>query len=307
MLLSFAIKDFKEDREFRNISKVTLTNYMTEMREFYNYCVEQELIDTADISNRTIKNYLVMCQKVRNNNPTTINSKLRTLKIFFNYLEEIEIYQTNNNPTRKINYVKADTKIEVFTDEQIKQMLTYYRRLKTRDKGFYAYRNSAMIVTLLSTGMRPGELVNIKWSDVNFESGIITVFGKLHTQTSLPMVNKLGVELNAYKIMCKREFKELPNYVFVTRAGKKMTVQALISIFKRLKKNMGFQNVRCCAYDFRHTFAHRFLMNGGDIYTLQKLMRHSTIDMVQRYLAIWGTALKEQNEKYNPINKMDYL
>ena len=79
MLLKFAIQDFKEEREFKQISKATLTNYMNCLREFHNYCVEMEIVDIADVSSSTVKNYLIYCQKQRNNNPTTINSKLRLL------------------------------------------------------------------------------------------------------------------------------------------------------------------------------------------------------------------------------------
>lgn len=83
MLLKFAIKDFKEDREFKNVSAKTLQNYMETLEQFHSFCVEQEIIDVADISTRNIKTYLIYCQQKLNNNPTTINTRL---KIFFNYL-----------------------------------------------------------------------------------------------------------------------------------------------------------------------------------------------------------------------------
>lgn len=305
MLLKFAIKDFKDDRVFRQISKSTLTNYMGCLHEFHDYCIAHEIVDTHDITRQTLKEYLIYCQIERVNNATTINSKLRSLKIFFNYMEEIEVYTEKNNPGKKVDYVKADVRIEVFSNSQIQQMLSYYRRVKARNKNLYAYRDSTIIITLLATGIRKGELINLKWSDVDLDNRHIILFGKLRTQTSIPMADKLQKELVEYQLFCIRHFNKLPIYVFVTSEGKPMSAQAVNSVFRRLKLKMNFPNVRCCAYDFRHTFAHRFLMNGGDVFTLQKLMRHSSIEMTQRYLAIWGTALKEQNEKYNPLNNLD--
>lgn len=305
LLIRYAIQDFKEDREFKQISKATLTNYMGCLQEFHKYCIEMEIVDITDVSSSTVKNYLIYCQKQRNNNPTTINSKLRSLKIFFNYLEEVEIFTSKNNPTKKTNYIRANVKIEVFSDVQIKEMLSYYRRLKSRDKSFYAYRDSTIIVNLLGTGMRLGELINLKWSDIDFQNRSIIVFGKLKTQTSIPMADKLHTELLEYHAYCKKEFEKIPVHVFVNRNGKQLTADAIKNIFKRLKEKMNFTNVRCSAYDFRHTFAHRFLTNGGDVFTLQKLLRHSSIAMTQRYLAIWGTALHERNEKFNPLNNID--
>jgi len=93
LLLKFEVQDFREYREFKQISKANMTHYLGCLREFHH-------------------------------NPTTIYSKLRTIKIFFNCLEEIGIFTAQNNPAKQLSYVRANVKIEVFSDDQIKEMLS---------------------------------------------------------------------------------------------------------------------------------------------------------------------------------------
>ena len=305
MLLKFAIKDFKDDREYKNLSAKTITSYLYTLNEFQEWCAKQEMIDVNDISSGTIKSYLLYCQKERNNNPTSRNHKLHNLKIFFNYLQDEEVISEKRNPISKLEYVKEDVKIEVFNDNHIKQMLSYYRRLKTRDKSFNAYRDHTIILVLLGSGMRLGELCNLKWSDIDLKNGLMLVYGKQRKYSSIPMADKLIKELCEYKIFCEREFNELSEHVFVSRDNKKLSPNAIKCVFKRLKDIMNFSDVRLSAHTFRHTFAHRFLMNGGDVFTLQKMLRHSNLKMTEKYLDIWGTELKEQNEKFNPLNNLD--
>lgn len=305
MLLKFAIQDFKDDRIYKNLSERTIESYLATLNEFQSYCADRKIINVEDVTPSIIKSYIVFLQQERNNNPTTRNSKLHHLKIFFNYLQECEIIDEKHNPTKKIPYAKTELKIEVFNDYHIKQMLNYFRRLKTREKSLYAYRGYAMILTLLGTGMRLGELVNLKWNDIDFANGTVVVFGKKRQQSSIPITNKLVKELAEYRIFCEQEFGDLSPYVFVNRQNKQLTTNAVKCIFKRLKKIMNFKDVRLSCHTFRHTFAHRFLQAGGDVFTLQKMLRHSDLSMTERYLAIWGTALKEQNEKFNPLNKLD--
>lgn len=305
MLFKFAMKDFKDEKEFCNLSPRTIEAYMATLGEFQEFCTDRELIDTKDMKETTIKSYLMYCQRIRKNNVVTRNTKLHHLKIFFNYLQQADVITEKDNPTRKMKLAKEEVKIEVFQDYHIKQMLGYYRRLKTRDKSFYAYRDHTIIVFLLGTGSRLGEMVNIQWKEIDLVSQTATLFGKARKQQTVPLSEKLVKELCEYKVFVERELGRLPEHVFTTREGDKLTPNSVKLLFKRLKKIMNFTDVRLSAHTFRHTFAHRCLMAGMDVFTLQKLLRHSNLRMTERYLALWGTALKEQNEKFNPLNTLE--
>jgi integrase/recombinase XerD len=272
MLMKFAVKDFRDDREYKNLSPKSISSYLLTLEEFQKFCFQQEIIDVNDITASIVKSYLLYCQNERKNNPSTKNTKLHTLKIFFNFLEQSEVITTKQNPCKKLGYAMEEIKIEVFSDHQIKQMLGYFQRLKYRDKSFYAYRDYTTIVFLLGTGVRLGEFINLKWSQVDFKNGLITVWGKKRQQSSIPLTDKLIKELCEYRLFCERHSDILPDFVFTNREGLALTTNAVKCIFKR---------------------------------SLQRMLRHSDLRMTQRYLAIWGTALKEQNDKYNPLNNLE--
>jgi integrase/recombinase XerD len=305
MLLKFAIQDFKEDREFQNLSNQTIKTYQIMLGEFQRYCAEKNVLNVEDITNNTVKSYLLYCMKSKDNNPVTINTKIKNLRAFFNYMVKNEIINEKCNPMLKIEKVKTDTKIEVFSDNHIKQMLGYYRRLKGREHSFYAYRDHTLILTLLGTGVRLGELCSLTWDKVDLVTATIIVYGKNRTQASIPITDKLVKELAEYMVFCQQHFLEKSEHVFINKENEPLTTDAVKNVFKRLKAIMNFKDVRLSAHTFRHTFAHRFLMNGGDVFTLQKMLRHSSLKMTEKYLAIWGTALREQNNKYNPLNSLD--
>jgi integrase/recombinase XerD len=303
-LLKFSIQSFIADREYKNLSSNTIKAYQIELNTFHAYCISKEMINVKDITQAFVKQYLIYCQTERGNNPTTRNTKLRTIKAFFNYLQDEEVLRS---PLAKMNYVKEQIKIEAFTDSQIKAMLTHYARMKNYDKSYIAYRDYVIVFTLLGTGVRLGEMINLKWSDVDLTNRIVTVFGKKRELSSIPITNRLVLELSEYKLFCQQFFKTLPECIFVsTRSTEQLTTDAAKSIFKRLKVSMPFSNkVRISAHTFRHTFAHMMIMNGCDVFTLQKMLRHTDIKMTEKYLSLWGTALAEVNNKYNPLNNMD--
>ncbi len=77
--------------EEANLSPKTIASYLLTLKEFQTYCAKQEIVSIEDVTQSVIKSYLLYCQKERGNSPVTRNSKLHSIKIFFNHLEEIEV------------------------------------------------------------------------------------------------------------------------------------------------------------------------------------------------------------------------
>lgn len=302
MLLKFAYQDFLDDRRFNNTSKANIKNYEHLLGKFIDYCIENEVMNAEDITYSHVREYLLFCQE-KGDKPSTINTKLLRIRAFLNYLIDCEVISVN--PAKKIKMQKDDVKINVFSDEQIRQMLSYYRRIHRREKDYFAYRDYMVIVTILGTGTRRGEIVNLKWSDIDFVNLSLSVFGKNRRKETLPITDKLAKELGAFQTFCKQYWGELSEYVFASRTNKQMTENSLMLVFKYLGEKMNFKDVRVSAHTFRHTFCHRLAMSGMSAFAIQKLMRHRNIAVTMKYVAMWGNELREQNDKYNPLNSLD--
>jgi len=90
--------------------------------------------------------------------------------------------------------------------------------------------------------------------------------------------------------------------LFLTRDGKPMTVNCIKLIFSRLAKTSGIRRLH--AHLCRHTFAINYLLNGGDIYSLQEILGHTTLDMVRHYLHFNNSQIIVRHHKYSPMDKL---
>lgn len=303
MLLKFAIQDFIEDREYNNSAESNIKNIRYNLRGFYDYCIENDLINVEDIKHVHVKVYMNKRRKL-GDKPNTLNTRLLRIRSLFNYCVESEYI--SKSPATKVKRTLDDTRVNVFSDEQVEQMLGYYRRLKQRDKRMYAIRDYTLILFFISTGFRRSEVCNLKWADVDLERRTIKVFGKNRTLESVVITEKLTKELANFKAFLNRYFEdEEVEYVFPNRYGKQLTTNAVHLIFKELRKKMNFKDVRLSAHTFRHTFCHRLVTAGMSPFAVQRMMRHKNITVTMRYANMWGEELRQQNEEFNPLNNLN--
>lgn len=301
MLISECFKEFISDRKCRNLSPLSIKKYEMTLKLFGDFCMKNQIVDIEDVTVLTLKSFMIYLQDERNNNPTSRNSHLRTLKSLFNYLEEIEVISEKQNAGRKLQYAKEEVIIEPMTMEQINKLIGYLQRKRQREKSFTSRRNYLMIITLLGTGIRLQEMLNLKWSDVNLDDGYAKIFGKKRETSTIPITDKLASELAQYKVYINGKFTN-PNHIFTTNTNKQLQPDSVKSIFSRLRKVLNFQ---VNAHLFRHTFAVMNLKNGLDSLHLQRLLNHSTLAMTNRYVRMFGNMLRDEATKTSPLNDLD--
>jgi len=122
------------------------------------------------------------------------------------------------------------------------------------------------------------------------------VHGKGAKDRIVPLSQQTRERLHAYTSLRKRSTKD---YVFLTQNNDPLTRDSLREIITRVAKRAGVSHIH--PHKFRHTFAINFLRNGGDIFSLQMILGHETLDMVKRYLAIAQLDIQSAHRKASPI------
>ena len=151
----------------------------------------------------------------------------------------------------------------------------YRKGTKNINKTFYRLR--LIVLIALTTGMRASEIFSLGWPDVLYNEGLIAVRAKLKggKMRYVPMLPELAAELRKYPIVFAEE------RIFPPKLGATGTRQRVEGSFEDLLERAGIADFRF--HDLRHTFASWYMMNGGDLYELAKILGHSNIKMTERY------------------------
>lgn len=279
MLLTDAAKEFEFNCQCRKLSDKTIRNYGKLIGYLLDYLKEQhKVLCLEDVRTMYIKAYLMMLQE-RGAKPQYINDQLKAFKVLFRYLYE-EGY-TDSILTERIKNVKQPkTIIKTFTEQEVKKMTEYYS-----GHTFMEVRNRLMLMTFFDTGIRVSELIDLKLSQVKDE--YILIHGKGDKERVVPKSPLLNKWM--FKYLSTREnffaYRRVPENVFLSRNGRPMTTEAIHRVIKIAGKAVGVsRDIRVSPHTCRHTFAQMQLKNGLDLYSLSRLMGHSSISITQRYL-----------------------
>lgn len=161
-----------------------------------------------------------------------------------------------------------------------------------------AARDRAIILTLLDTGLRATELCNLRIADLDQKNRELIAFGKGSKERRLPLDPRtLQAILRYLDTRADPERTDLP--LFATENETALCRQNLRRLLERVGERAGVEGVH--PHRFRHTFAIAFLRNSGDIYSLQRMMGHSTLTMVQRYLALAQSDVTQAHRRASPV------
>lgn len=162
-------------------------------------------------------------------------------------------------------------------------------------------RNRMIILFLLDTGVRVGELCRLNLEDVNMETCEVTVRPFRSSVKSKPRTVYIGkrVQKELWKYLLNRE-KIKHDPLFLSAHDRRLTPDAVKHLLDRIAKRAQVSHVH--PHIFRHTFAIQYLRNNGDIFTLQRLLGHSSLEMVRRYLSLAQSDIETAHRRASPVD-----
>ena len=165
-------------------------------------------------------------------------------------------------------------------------------------------RNQTIFMLLLDTGLRIAELTNLKMRDIHMNEGFLKVLGKGKKERIVPIGNNAQRALQRYLFRHRPEPTNVGvDNVFLSIYGTPLTENSIKLMFARLAKRSTVQRLH--AHLCRHTFATRFLINGGDVFTLQQILGHSTLEMVRHYVNLASNHIAIQHQRFSPLDRLN--
>lgn len=280
--------------ELRNkvdgLSAHTQRNYSYVLRRFQTWFGDKTEVDT-----NVLRAYFLMLQDENLSLPT-LATHHRGLKTFFGFL--VKEGHMDKNPVEGIRKPKIDKLYPyVLENAQFQALLKAPNR-----STFEGLRNYTMLLTFLDTGLRVTELTKLNMQDLNLSNRSLTVVGKGNKERTVYMGRNVTKALSKY--LTRRGFHPYEDAVFVTRAGDRLNARNVHQIVARLGKRAGITGVRCSPHTLRHTFATVYIRNGGDPFSLQRLLGHADIQTVMVYVHMVGKDLREAQAKYSPMDRL---
>lgn len=305
------LNDFIIYQEYKNNSGATIDYYKTTLQMFVKYLSEQDitLIDQIDIN--VLRSYVIYLKgKPRHqNNPfsrtkkgETLSSKsiqtyARAVKCFLSYLYNENYIQTDFNKLFKLP--KATKKVvEILTDAEIRRMLTQFDLENELD-----CRNYIIISLMIDSGLRLNELVRLNVEDIHIDQGYIKVKGKGDKERIVPIGSHSQKAMIKY-INFLRPTPTNPDIhgFLLCNEGKPITDEAIKSMVVRLSNALNIPRLH--PHLCRHTFATKYLMAGGNLFTLQQILGHTSLEMVRNYSHLAASHTTLQHRQLSPVDNI---
>ena len=251
----------------------------------------------ANFNATSVREFIIL-EQGRALSPFTIQAKIRALKAFSSWLHS-EGY-SGDNLLSNIKLPKAPSKmIQPLTEEEINRLLSSQNALTA-----IGSRNTGILVTLLDCGLRSSELCNMLFEDAHIEEGYLKVLGKGNKERVVPIGSLAQKVLWRYVFHFRPEpLGEINEYLFLSLDGKHLGPNSIKLLLKRWGKRAGVPRLH--AHLCRHTYATSFLnQRCGDVFRLQQILGHSTLEMVRRYVHFSSTQDMITGRVSSPLDRI---
>lgn len=258
---------FQDFLKSKNRASATILAYGKDIEQLIDFLEALEKNDIHDVSGQDIQSFLAKL-KDEGYTPKSLSRKLNSTRTFYRYLKVNEFI--TDDPSLLVEHPKYE-----LNPPRILSPLEY-RAL--RDAASVDSRIYAIIEVLLQTGIRIGELANLRMDDVSDNSLHIRPY-EGHEAREVPLNRRAKEALKRY---LEGRSSTQDNHVFVTKTGRPFLVRNIRDAVERYFKKAGIENVKI--NDLRHTFVAHHLKQGVSLVFLSKVLGHKRLSSTERYL-----------------------
>lgn len=311
MLLSKAIEGFLLDFSLHHSASTAYRAYHPALNHLLRYTNNPSLNEITPNILKQFMHYLLTEYVPERNLYSTrkgtllsgsaVDNYWKALRSFFRWAHQNQLI--NTNPAGDLPRPGFSLpEIQPFAADEIKRLLKAAEYTTAQRNGRNisikrptAKRNLALLLLMLDTGLRLGEIARLKIADVHLDSREVYVApygtGKKTKSRVIPIGKATSMALWHY--LSGIEFDPAQSLFH-------LTPRSIRSLILRLGKTANVPHTH--PHRFRHTFAIEYLRNGGDIFTLQRILGHSSLDMVQRYLNIAKSDIQSAHRRASPVD-----
>jgi tyrosine recombinase XerC len=299
-LMQNQLEDYSNYLEERkNFSYNTVNAYLKDLNALLSYLNKDNKINNfASIDYRLIRKYVVFLKQNKYSD-RTIARKISSFRVFFKYLVQQELI--DSNPAEYVQIPKLKKKLPdfLFFEEIIKLIDSF------KEDNAITKRDQVIVELLYGTGMRVTELSDLNLKDINLEDDTIRVLGKGSKERIVPFSKPVKEAIKKYieqrgQIPKKNYRQSISNKaLFINNIGKRISARSIRRIINKYIR-IACINKKISPHVFRHTFATHLLNGGADLRSVQELLGHESLSTTQIYTHITKDNLIKTYKKSIP-------
>ncbi|HZG87311.1 tyrosine-type recombinase/integrase [Paenibacillus sp.] len=275
-------------KEYPHVDKINEVTASV-IREYVNYMSTKKKYE--GVENRVAETGL---------SPYTVALRLRTLRTIFNFLAREEMISSNPVGTIKQPRFDNETK-DTFTDDEIQRLLA------APDVSTYAgLRDRTLMLVLADGGLRIQEALRLTTEHIDVKSRCIHLPASLN-KSRKPRVIPLSPETVRALLTLINENKRYfdSDHVFLANYGEPLKADHFRKRLRQFARDAGIpDDKQVSPHRFRAYFCTSYLMNGGDLFSLQRIVAHSSLETTKRYVKLDDESLRKQHTQFSPLARL---
>ncbi|MDP9577378.1 UNVERIFIED_ORG: integrase/recombinase XerD [Bacillus sp. 1751] len=306
----------------KSLSQKTLKSYEQTLRLFVQYMENEfKISEVSKIKSAHIRHYIKYLRErgkytvvsndasMKVNHPdhrndynkplsnATVANYLRNIKVFFNYLHNVE-REIKINPVENIKNIKPSRKQKALLSSQ--EIVKVLRQFDITT--FHGYRNWVVTRLLLDTGMRISECLSLRPDNIDFKNKAILIENPKNRQQRYVYFSfKMSSDLKRWLLY--RDRYSNSDFLFPTIRGTQLEIRNFEKSLRDVGKKV---NITIHPHQLRNNFAKYYLLNGGDWATLSRILGHSSVEVTQKaYLDFTDKEVGQKYQKHSPLQSLD--